>query len=55
MELVTTQVSGFERLHLLVWDLDAPGIDAGVEHRLDPQAGPGGDSADDLDNDLAGL
>src|SRR5712691_13447117 len=55
MELVTMQVSGFERLHLLIRDLDAPGVDAGVQHRLDPQPGPGGDGADGLDDDLAGL
>src|SRR6266545_1958388 len=55
MEWVTMQVSGFEHLHLLIRDLDALGVDAGVQHRLDPEPGPGGDSADGLDDDLAGL
>ena len=55
MELVTLQVRGFERHHCVVRDLDASGVDAGVQLLLDSQPGPGGDGADGLDDDLVGL
>ena len=55
VQLVSGQVSCLELCHLLVRDLDAFRVDAGIGHGADRQPGFGGGRCDRLDDDLVGF
>ena len=55
VEVVATQRALFEAAHLLVGDLDALGVAAGVQFGVHGQPGAGGGRGDGVDDDLMAL
>lgn len=55
VEVVATQRALFEAFHLLVGDLDAVGVAAGVQFGVHGHPGAGGGRGDGVDDDLMAL